>query len=93
MFDTSALGGLIVPVGIDVDSDGRVYVAEDQAHRVSVFQNTGDYLSSFGARGVATQAGAFFERPHSVRVAADGSIYVVDTWNPTFSRWASGVHR
>lgn len=81
-FDTTALGGaLAFPVGLGIDAEGRIYVAEDQGYRVSLFQNTGEYLSSTGIRGTADQVGAFFERPHSIRVAPDGTLYVVDTWN------------
>jgi len=81
-FDTTALGGaLAVPVGIDVDDEGRVYVAEDQGFRISVFQNTGEFINSTGIRGTREQIGALFERPHSIRVAPDGTLYVVDTWN------------
>ncbi len=82
LFDTSALGGaMAIPVGIDVDNEGRVYVAEDQGFRISTFQNTGEYINSTGERGTGQKVGAFFERPHSIRVAPDGTLYVVDTWN------------
>ena len=82
----SALGGaLSVPVGIDVDNEGRVYVAEDQGFRISVFQNTGEFINSTGVRGVREQVGALFERPHSIRVAPDGTLYVVDTWSTSSS--------
>lgn len=88
LFDTTALGGaLAIPVGLDVDSEGRVYVAEDQGFRISLFQGTGEYLNSTGIRGTGDQVGAFFERPHSIRIAPDGTIYVVDTWNYKIRRF------
>ncbi|MBK8135988.1 MAG: TIGR03663 family protein [Chloroflexi bacterium] len=82
VFDTSALDGkLTTPIGLDVTTDGRVFVAEDQGFRISEFTTGGAYVRSFGQRGPADLSGTYFERPHSVEVASDGSIVVVDTWN------------
>jgi uncharacterized protein (TIGR03663 family) len=81
VFDMSALGGALeLPIGLDVNGN-RVLVAEDRASRISEFGITGGYIRSIGQRGPADMAGPFFERPHSVKVASDGSIVVVDTWN------------
>lgn len=81
VYDMSALGGsLNMPIGIDVNGN-RVLVAEDQGYRISEFGTTGGYIGSVGQRGPGDMEGAFFERPHSVEVASDGSIVVVDTWN------------
>lgn len=86
VFDTSR-SPLTRPIGIDVTDDGLVYVAQEGdtqtggGMRVSVFDTNGNYITSFGQRGQAGQAGAFFERPHSVAVGPNGLIYVTDTWN------------
>ncbi len=82
-------GRLNVPIGLDVAADGRVYVAEDQGFRISVFGADGKLIRTFGERGLRGQVGAFFERPHSVAVGPDGSIYVVDTWNYQIKRFNS----
>jgi len=58
-----------------------VFVAEDQGFRISEFTTAGAYVRSFGQRGTAELAGPYFERPHSVEIAPNGSIVVVDTWN------------
>jgi uncharacterized protein (TIGR03663 family) len=79
VFDTSTQL-LLNPVGVAVSGD-RVYVAEVGANRVSVFSRNGQFIESFGQRGTTDQIGAFFERPYSVDIAEDGTIYVVDTWN------------
>lgn len=82
VYDLSALGGqLIVPTGMDVSDDGRVFVAEDQGYRISEFTTDGQFIRSFGQKGTAETVGTFFERPHSVKIAPDGRIVVVDTWN------------
>lgn len=83
VFDTHNVesGRLLTPIAMDVTSDGRVFVAEDAGSRISEFTTDGAFVRSFGQRGPAELAGTFFERPHSVEVAPDGSIVVVDTWN------------
>ena len=40
-------GTLRAPVGIDVDSLGRFYVADTSNHRIQVFSNKGQYLTGF----------------------------------------------
>jgi DNA-binding beta-propeller fold protein YncE len=79
VFDTSTQL-LLNPVGVSVHGD-RVYVAEVGGHRISVFDRNGTFIESFGQRGTLDQIGAFFERPYSVDIADDGTLYVVDTWN------------
>jgi uncharacterized protein (TIGR03663 family) len=86
VFDT-AQHTLLRPLGITVGSDGLIYVAEEGNHQVSVFTPDGQYLTSFGQRGLAAQEGAFFERPHSVALNAEGEIVVVDTWNYRIRRF------
>jgi len=86
VFDRTQIN-LVRPIGLDVTDDGLVYVAEEgntstgEAMRISVFDVNGNYLQSFGQRGTNGDNGAFFERPHSVAVSPDGTIYVADTWN------------
>jgi sugar lactone lactonase YvrE len=82
-------GALAVPIGLDVAPDGRVYVAEDQGYRISIFDQDGAFLQSVGQRGAASQEGVFFERPHSIRMAPDGTLYVVDTWNYQIRRFTA----
>jgi predicted membrane-bound mannosyltransferase/sugar lactone lactonase YvrE len=80
VFDTST-NQMLRPLGLAVAPDGRIFIAEEGMHRISIYSPDGEFLSSFGQQGIAAQDGAFFERPHSVAVDTDGSIFVVDTWN------------
>ncbi|HLA07278.1 MAG TPA: flippase activity-associated protein Agl23 [Anaerolineales bacterium] len=66
------------PRGIDVDSEGRVYVADTGNKRIVIFDENGNYLTEFGTAGF--DAGQFDE-PVGVAVANDGRVYVSDTWN------------
>jgi len=73
---------LLRPISLAVSPDDRlVYVAEEGGNRISIFTSEGQYVSSFGQQGTGDQQGAFFERPHDVAFAPDGSFYVADFWN------------
>ncbi len=78
-----AVQPFVRPLGLDITADGRVFIANEGegAARISVYDTNGTLLNSFGQQGSVDQVGAFFNRPHSVAVAPDGTIYVVDTWN------------
>ncbi len=79
---TDPLNPLARPMGLEVN-DGRLYVANDgdSASRINVFALDGRPLDPLGVPGTSTQLGAFFTRPNSVDIGADGNVYVVDTWN------------
>ena len=71
------------PLGLDITDDGQVFIANESEgiSRISIYNTSGTLLSSFGQQGGMDVTGAFFNRPHSVAVASDGTIYVADTWN------------
>ena len=75
------------PLGIAIDGEGSIYIADTYNHRIrkvtpdgviSTIAGTGE--SGFGGDGgPATQAALAY--PTSVAVAADGAIYIADTRN------------
>lgn len=68
------IGKLVVPMGLDVDGKGNLYVVDNAAKLVQVYDTDGKYL-----RTLAGDA-KWFSRPSGIAVDADGSrIYVVDT--------------
>jgi DNA-binding beta-propeller fold protein YncE len=69
--------GLSGPEGVAVASDGRVIVSNTRGGTLSVFRD-GKLERSVGSRG---SRDGEFANPHDVEVAADGSIYVVDSGN------------
>ena len=72
--DDDDRGKLVTPIGLDVDGQGNLYVVDNSAKVVQVYDADGKYL-----RTLAGDA-KWFERPSGIAVDAQGSrIYVVDT--------------
>ena len=66
------------PISVAVGPDDWVYVVEKDCARVSVFDESGKYLNSFGKTGNKDRE---FKYPHAIAVRDDGCVYVSDTWN------------
>ena len=67
-----AEGGLRMPLGVDVDGAGNVYVADGGTHRVSVYGDDGKFLRHVGSPEV-------LKRPAGIAVDQAGTrVYVVD---------------
>ncbi len=79
--------GLREPFAVDFDAEGRAYVAEMSANRVSVVDPQGrvSVLAGTGEKGLSGDGGparaARFSSPHHVLVGPDGALYVADTFN------------
>ena len=70
---TDGPGRLLKPLGIDTSSNGDVYVADNSAKRVVVFDKDGNFLRALGNKDN-------LERPSGVTISPDGKLaYVVDT--------------
>ena len=73
------------PLGVSVDAAGNVYLAEDDGGRIRRIDAAGviTTVAGTGTLGFSEEAGIATEvelNPMSV-AAADGSVYVADTWN------------
>ena len=74
------------PLGVSVDAAGNVYLAEDGGGRIRRIDAAGviTTVAGTGTSGFSEEAGIATEvevNPLSVAAAADGSVYVADTWN------------
>lgn len=89
--DADITGTLLNPIGAAVYED-RLYVAQQGAGQIAVYDLEGNFIENFGERGSAldVNTGTLFdhnetlgllERPNGVSVGDDGNIYVADTWN------------
>ena len=66
------------PASVTVGPDDWVYVVEYNANRVSVFDENGKYIKSFGGKG---DTDGEFNSPYCIAVSDDGCVCVSDTDN------------
>jgi DNA-binding beta-propeller fold protein YncE len=69
-------GEFNIPVMLDIDDDGNLYVVDSGNFRVQKFTQDGEYISSFGS--VGRRLGQF-ARPKGVAVDSQMNTYVIDT--------------
>jgi len=82
----AAPGQFTDPRGLAVDSEGRVYVADGNNHRIQVFDSNGQFVTQWGSQGAGPGQ---FQEPWGVAVDQDGNVYVADTWNHRLQKFDS----
>ncbi len=73
-------GGLWMPVGLDVDENGNLYVADTRQAKVFVYDYNGKFLRSFGEGKLTKPVGLTFAN-HRVYVT-DSKEHVIKVFNP-----------
>ena len=71
-------GHLFMPTSLAVGPDGRVYVADEHLHAISVFDDAGAFVTRWGGKG--REAGEF-DRPSGLAFDSQGRLIVVDHGN------------
>ena len=66
------------PSSIAIDSQDRVYVADEGLQRVSIFDKDGKFLSKWGEKG---SADGQLEYPSSLAFDADDNVWLTDSGN------------
>jgi DNA-binding beta-propeller fold protein YncE len=70
---------LLSPVGLDFDSSGNIYVADEGNHCIKMFNDRGSYQKTIGSFGLGNGK---LNSPSDVAVSSSlGKIYVTDTGN------------
>jgi putative cell wall-binding protein/sugar lactone lactonase YvrE len=82
---SSAEGGFDGPMGIDVDKDGNVYVADSQNHRVQKFDSEGAFVDAWGKKtGGFPDSGSGdgeFLIANNAQVDPRGDVFATDLGN------------
>ena len=76
-------GQLVFPVGIDSDSDGHIYVC-DQNNHIQKFDTDGKFMSTWGYYGNRT--GQFYW-PSNVHIDKYNHVWIVDTGNQRIQKF------
>jgi|Deesub1362B_J571_1020462.scaffolds.fasta_scaffold00002_404 hypothetical protein len=66
------------PVGLVVDENGRIYVADSKAAKIKIFSPEGKYIQSFGKKG---QGPGELNMPGGINLTSDGRLMVEDVLN------------
>ncbi|HUV16272.1 MAG TPA: flippase activity-associated protein Agl23 [Pelolinea sp.] len=77
-------GDLSSPKGLDVFSDGTIFVADTNNHRIQQFSPTGEILNVWGTYANILDGdapGGTLNQPWDIAVSKDGMVYVTDTFN------------
>ena len=70
-------------MGMAVDGDGNLWVADTYNDRIQVFNENGDFLFLFGVTG--KEIGKFVS-PQDIKISDNGVVYVADTGNGRVQR-------
>jgi sugar lactone lactonase YvrE len=65
-------GQFMLPHGVGVAADGRVFVADRENDRIQIFSPEGTYLAQW----------TDVQRPTNICMARDGLVYVSELWRP-----------
>ena len=86
----SAEGKFNTPLGVAVDRQSAIYVADSGNDRIQKFSSSGDFLTAFGGRGSA--AGQLIN-PIGLAVDASGLVYVAELANSRVQVFAPSAAR
>ena len=74
------------PSGGAIDSRGRVYISDEQLHRISVFDYSGAFLSQWGAHGSGE---GDLDTPSGIAFDDQDNLYVSDTYNHRIQKFTA----
>ena len=67
------------PIGVAVDTQGNIYVADTDNHAIQKFDKEGKFLARWGGEA-GTQEGMFYY-PRGLATSPEGDVYVADSGN------------
>jgi streptogramin lyase len=66
-------GQFVQPIGLIIDSEDNVYVADTYNHRIQKFDSDGNFITKWGGYG---SGDGQFERPCDLDIDSQGNVYV-----------------
>ena len=72
-------------IAVSVSPEGRIYISDCDNHRVTVHDEEGKFLSTFGSKGSGPGC---FDRPRHITFCSDGLVYVTDVNNKRVCVWS-----
>lgn len=70
--------------GVALDSNGNIFVTDNNNHRIQKFDSGETYVSQFGKEG--TDNGQF-KNPHGIAIDAQNNIFIADTGNDRIQKF------
>ena len=80
-------GEMIWPAGLALDSKENVYVTDEWLNKVSVFDNEGKHLASWGSAGAADGQ---FNAPSGMAIDQNDDLFIVDSLNHRIQKFDKG---
>ena len=80
---------LVWPASLAIDSDGNLYISDEDLHRISVLDSQGQFLRNWGVMG---KGDGEFDRPAGIAFDTDGNLLVVDGLNCRIQRYTKDGH-
>jgi sugar lactone lactonase YvrE/putative hemolysin len=77
-------GQLKQPLGLAIDTEGDIWVADSANNRIEEFNPEGKFLAKFGAKGTADGQ---FEIPTDLAFDKEGNIWVTDSGNDRLQKF------
>ena len=71
-------GQFVLPVAMAFDSQERLYITDEYNHRITVFEQSGKFLSTWGVNG---NGDGEVNGPAGIAIDDDDNVYVVDQHN------------
>ena len=87
----SSLNQLNGPLGVFVDANDAVYVADSSNHRVLKVSSNGSGILVAGVTGVSTIGSSTLKNPSAVHVDSQQNLYIADTNNFRVQFWPHGA--
>ena len=79
-------GQFIWPSCAAVDSLGRIYITDEERHRISVFDRSGEFLARWGNPGAADGE---LDTPSGIAIDGEDNLYVSDTNNSRIQKFTA----